>query len=162
MKTLIEKLVQIMTRLVDEHRGLLSDSEAHQRALVKGDTANIGSKADAISKRVERIYQIEQQRQKITQDIGHLLGVPEEQVNISFLMQHVEPQEKLRIEQHSAKLEKVIVELVRVNDQNRNLVEQSMRYLHKTVELVAGSVNQEGYGNGTKPAAGGHLFNVQA
>lgn len=160
--TLVERLVQIMAQLVDEHRGLLRDGEAHQRALVAGDIETIHSQVDVVSTRVDKIYQIEQQRRQLATEFGDLFGVEAQEVNISFLAQHLDAREMEKLHLYSTELGDIMLQLVRENAHHRALVEQSMRYLHKSVELVADAMNQDVYGTGAKPAGGGHLFNVQA
>lgn len=160
--TLVERLVQIMAQLVDEHRGLLRDGEAHQRALVAGDIETINLKIDDVSKRVEKIYQIEQQRREVATEIGNLFGIEAKEVNISCLALHLDAGEMEKLHRLSSELGELMLQLVRENAHHRALIEQSMRYLHKTVQLVADAMNQDAYGTGSKPSAGGHLFNIQA
>lgn len=162
MRTSIAKLAKNVQQLLEAHRLLLAFCGEHKDSLIKGEVAEIETTVAKIESVSKRIHELEAERVTIAQEVAGELGVSADEITLSALEPMLSEAEREHFSTAAKELQELMAQLAQVNVQNRGLLEQSMSYLTKTVQLVASALEQDVYGPGASRRQGGHLFNVQA
>jgi hypothetical protein len=162
MRALMAQLMGVVEALVEEHRRLLEFCRKHTKALVAGDVAAIESTVQRMDAAVANIGDLEQKRQQVTNAIATAIGIPSTELTVSRLEPFLTEEESYRLKAGAEQLSVLLRDLEETNELNRSLVNQSLNYLAKTMQLVASALERDVYGPGAVRKPGGHMFDVQA
>jgi flagellar biosynthesis/type III secretory pathway chaperone len=162
METFIHQLLDVVEKLLKENRSLYRESERHKQALIDGDISKIESSVQNMGKHVTYIANLEEQRQRLSHQFAEWFGIPPEEITASFLIERIDEKSAKRLEKLTHELQSVIVDLAQSNERNRMLLQTSLQYLNKTIDLVASVTSQDSYGPKKTAQVGVRLFDVQA
>ncbi|GMA51300.1 hypothetical protein GCM10025857_26570 [Alicyclobacillus contaminans] len=162
MRPQVSVLSGVLEQLVAAHKRLLAVCQQHTVALVNRDIARIHSTTQKIEVETAGIRALEASRQQLAADVARGLGLDTENITLSRLLPHLNPQEATRLQRSATQLGALMQALAETNERNHRLLEQSLQYLTKTVEWVADSLGQTQYGPQVKRVVGGYMIDVKA
>ena len=138
MKTVIEDLERVMQSEVEIGEALLRVMTQKQRSIV-------GMQGDALTsivmheeELIKPFQQLEEQRVRLTAEItGRPQTLePRSTITLAELLSHLQPSDALRISTMSTRLRTVSERIIHMNDQNRILLQRSVRFVQETLRLV--------------------------
>jgi hypothetical protein len=138
MTTVIEELERVMQSEVEIGEALLRVMTQKQRSIV-------GMQGDALTSIVMQeeelirpFQQLEEQRVRLTAELTGRPKTLEQRSNITLaeLLSHLQPSDALRISTMSTRLRTVSERIIHMNDQNRILLQRSVRFVQETLRLV--------------------------
>lgn len=138
-------------------------------AIRERDVEGVLARLADIQTEMGRRAQLEQDRTRLLQSAGAVLGVPAAQVTLERLCVLVTPAAATAARDRSAELRGLLAEIAREHGINRALMRQELAFLSHLVRLV-GQEPEAGYRPGSTPSdrpAGGpgqlhRVLNVQA
>lgn len=133
----LQELIQVLAGLKDVYGRLLSLAHEKQEALVHNDLAAVEAAVAGEEKLVVQVGKLEERRNQLVEALARELGLDQQQLSISRLAEaglgHV-----AELQGVADELSRVLAELTRVNEQNHQLLQQSLKYLEFTINLLAG------------------------
>jgi flagellar biosynthesis/type III secretory pathway chaperone len=138
METMIEELERVMQSEVETGESLLRVMMEKQRSIVGlhgGDLASLVVQEEEL---ITPFQQLEEQRVRLAAEIA---GHPSKNgegtaVTVTELIRHLAPSDALRISTISTRLRTVSERIIHMNDQNRILLQRSVRFVQETLRLV--------------------------
>ncbi len=135
------QLTTIMMELVSEHEHLLRLGREKQQVLVRNDVQALQRLVQDELKAVQQVERLELRRQRIIQKLADSSGgFFQSGIRLQDILAKMPPSpEKERLEGLAQSLRRLLEELQQVNEQNRQLVEQALLFVHSSMELFAAS-----------------------
>lgn len=138
METVIEELERIMQTEVEIGESLLRVMTSKQRSIVGLHGDSLTSLVVEEEELIRPFQQLEERRVRLTSE---LVGRPSTEehppiVTITELLRHLKPTDALRISTMSTRLRTVSERIIHMNEQNRILLQRSVRFVHDTLRLV--------------------------
>lgn len=122
----VQKVVEQLSALIEEHRGLLGMSEKKTQMLKKGSAGDLQQLVRDERRQVQRITRIERERH---QQAAALAGAdPEEAVSIDVLKPLAAEEERMQLEALQYELIQVMTDLQHQEELNRAMLEDAMKY----------------------------------
>lgn len=166
MASLIDELVDVLEKENTEYTVLVDLSTQKTSTIVKNDIEemqNIMAKEQAI---VDRINVLERQRETTINDISKVLHVDAKDLTVKVLIDLLkkQPTEQKKLSDVHSKIKKTLDKMVRVNENNKALMKESMEILEFEMNLLKGLKMAPETNNYTKGAysAGGTEYGAGA
>ncbi len=136
MASLMENLIDVLKKECSEYEGLLALSQKKTPIIVSGNLENLQKITDEEQAVVSRIGHLEKQRMEVTADIANVLNKDVNSLKLPDLiaMLAARPGEQAELAQSHDKLRAMVGELKRVNEQNKEL-------LNDALEMIAFEMN---------------------
>lgn len=155
MASLIEELIDTLDREEKFYADLIPVQEEKVRAIVANDLDAIARLSVEEQKLVDQVGNLENKRQRVTDDIATVLGnvrgtMSLEQI-ISVLKNQPDEQKKLRV-LHDC-LRSTIVRLQELNVQNKDLLEQALEMVEYNMNVIRSTRMSSGSSNYSNNAA---------
>lgn len=139
MKENWEKLVALLTEMVDLYRVILQLSRQKSEALIAAKTQEL----EAITKKEEllilRVGKLEAARGKLMQQIAASYGLAVEGLTLSKMQELTEPDIAEQLGKFAAGFDSIMNELAPVNQLNTELIEQALSYVNYNINLLTHS-----------------------
>ncbi len=139
---LVDDLCQILQELTDAHEKALQLAEEKQELLIENDIEGLSEVVEQEEKIMQRIEKLEEERSSLADELAELTG--QEDLNISALREHVSGERQRRLEELQEELRPLLEELGRVNEQNRQLLLQAMKFNEVTLKLFLQGAEEQG------------------
>jgi len=138
METRIEELEHVMQSEIEIGESLLRVMKQKQRTIVGLHGVQLTSIVIQEEEVIRPFQQLEERRLRLSADIaGRPPGDGEEPgVTVAELIRHLQPGDALRISTISARLRTVSERIIHMNEQNRILLQRSLRFVQETLRLV--------------------------
>jgi len=138
METMIEELERVMQSEVETGESLLRVMTQKQRSIVGLHGDDLTSLVVQEEELIKPFQQLEERRMRLTAEITGRGTAPERGTTITLaeLLRHLAPSDALRISTMSARLRTVSERIIHMNDQNRILLQRSVRFVQETLRLV--------------------------
>jgi flagellar biosynthesis/type III secretory pathway chaperone len=138
MATPIEELERVMGSEVEIGESLLRVMMQKQRSIVGLQGADLTSLVIQEEELIKPFQQLEQRRVTLSAEITGtpLDGSHSKTVTMAELIRHLEPSDALRISTMSTRLRTVSERIIHMNEQNRILLQRSVRFVKETLRLV--------------------------
>lgn len=166
MASLIDELVDVLEKENSEYTLLVALSTEKTSTIVKNDIEemqNIMGKEQAV---VDRINVLEKQREATINDICKVLRVDAKDLTVKVLIDLLkkQPAEQKKLQDVHSKIRKTLDKMVRVNENNKALMKESMEILEFEMNLLKGLKMAPETNNYTKGAysAGGTEYGAGA
>lgn len=156
MASLLENLIETLTRENDEYVTLLALSQEKTQKIVSADLDGLQAIVAKEQVIIDRIGELEKTREENVADIGNVLNIPIKDLKIDKLVEMLEKQpadQKKLIDIHD-KLKKTLGDMVRVNDSNKALLQESLEMIEFELNLARSAKMAPGNGNYGKGATG--------
>lgn len=138
--TKIEELERVMETEVEVGEALLQLLSRKQRSIVGIQGDMLSSLAVEEQKLLKPLHELESERMRLAAELAGAASVPvtEEtrQVSIDELLESLDAADAVRISTMAARLRTVVERLLHMNDQNRVLLQRSLRFVQDTLRLV--------------------------
>lgn len=138
--TKIEELERVMETEVEVGEALLQLLSRKQRSIVGIQGDLLSSLAIEEQKLLKPLHELESERMRLAAELAGAASVPvtEEtrQVPIDELLDCLDAADAVRISTMAARLRTVVERLLHMNDQNRVLLQRSLRFVQDTLRLV--------------------------
>ncbi|GAW27660.1 flagellar protein FlgN [Carboxydocella sp. ULO1] len=154
----LQELTQVLAGQRDVYGRLLSLAREKQEALVRGDLPVIEQIVAQEEQLVVQVGKLEEARNQLVEALATELGLEDRQLTISKLLE-LGAGDTSRLQGIAVELTHVLEDLGKVNEQNKQLLQQSLKYLDFTVNLLAGQEDlpvyhgKEGNNPGERPPA---------
>lgn len=166
MASLIDELVDVLEKENSEYTLLVALSTEKTSTIVKNDIEEmqiIMGKEQAV---VDRINALEKQRETTINDICKVLRVDAKDLTVKVLIDLLkkQPAEQKKLQDVHSKIKKTLDKMVRVNENNKALMKESMEILEFEMNLLKGLKMAPETNNYTKGAysAGGTEYGAGA
>ncbi len=138
MASLMENLIDVLSRECDEYEGLLEVSQRKTPIIVSGNLENLQQITDEEQALVSRISNLERKRTEVTADIATVLNKDVTKLTLSNLidMLAARPEEQNALIRVHDKLRLTVRELKRVNEQNGALLKDALEMVEFEITLL--------------------------
>lgn len=128
MASLMEELIQTLKLEEGKYTELLSLSKSKTPVIVTGKVAELQKITDEEQVVLDQVAKLDHERQTVMEDIANVLNRDVKTLKLSYLIEMLEkrPKEREELSRVHDRLKATIGELMVVNDQNRELIRQSL------------------------------------
>ena len=135
----IEYLIELLEKETATFRLLLASLEAEQQALVQNDTQGLEETVETQKALTQRAATQERDRVNIVRQIAAMVGEGSQVLTIVRLIDLLDAPFADRLRNQRETLVSLQDNLRQTNRQNSLLLKQSMRYVDKTLQVIAGA-----------------------
>ncbi len=134
----MEELLDALEKEHVEYEVLLELSERKTPIIIKGDVAALETITDEEQIVVNRISHLDSRRETVTKDIANVINKDVETLKLSTLIGLLasQPKEQKRLSEIHDKLQKTVEMIRRLNEQNRELIKQSLEMVEFDLNIV--------------------------
>ena len=138
MASLIENLISTLQSENDEYKLLLELSMEKTGIIVRGDVNALNEIVGKEQEIVERINALEKKRIEVTGDIGIVLNKDPKTLKLEYLANALksQPAESEALKKIHDELKETMGNMVRVNDSNKTLLQESIEMVQFEMNLV--------------------------
>lgn len=138
MASLMENLIEVLEQEGTEYEGLLELSQRKTPIIVSGNLENLQKITDEEQDVVIRINQLERKRVEVTKDIANVLNRDVDSLKLSNLIEMLagRPVEQEKLTATHDKLQSAVRSLQRVNEQNKELLTNSLEMVEFEINLL--------------------------
>lgn len=158
MASLMENLIEVLTKECDAYEGLLEVSRRKTSVIVKGDLEALTGLTDEEQERASVIANLEKKRQEVMADIANVLNKDVNTLKLTTLVEMLSarPQEQKPLAQAIDRIKKSAGALQQVNNQNGELLRNSIEMVEFELNLLqsmkkapeTANYSKGGYGTG--------------
>ena len=154
MASLIETLIDVLNEENTEYEQLLKLSEIKTAAIVNGDVEKLQEILVQEQSFIDRINDVDARREENVKDICTVLNLSPKGTKIDVIIEMLskQPKEQSALEEVQLKLKRTLNLLMRINDNNKLLLQESMEMIEFEMNLVKNSVVAPQTGNYSKGA----------
>lgn len=138
MASLMEDFMDILDKENSEYQILLELSKKKTPVIIKGDVQELQKITDEEQIVVDRVSHLDRKREETLNDIANVINKDVETLKIPVLIKLLQsrPKEARQLSEIHDALKETLGELVRINDQNRELIKQSLEMVEFDLNLV--------------------------
>ena len=155
MASLMEELIRVLGAEDEKYKDLLELSKKKTPILVEGDIEKLQKITDEEQVIVDEVANLELSRQAAMEDIANVLNKDVKTLKLSYLEEVLgkRPKEREELTRIHDRLKATIGELMVINNQNRELIRQSLDMIDFNLSLAKSMRTAPETGNYTKNAA---------
>lgn len=141
MASLMENLIEVLHQESGEYEGLLSLSQRKTQIIAGADLEELKKITDDEQELVDRLSRLEKRRVEVTRDIANVLNRDVEEMKLSSLIKMLSerPVEQAKLAEAHERLQRAVQGLRRVNEQNRELLEEALEMVEFEMNLLQAS-----------------------
>lgn len=166
MASLIDELVDVLEKENSEYTVLVALSTEKTSTIVKNDIEEMQNIMNREQEIVDRINLLEKQREDTVCDICRVLHVEPQELTVKILIDLLkkQPAEQKKLQDVHIKIKKTLDKMIRINENNKALMKESMEILDFEMNLLKGLKMAPETNNYTKGAysAGGTDYGAGA
>lgn len=138
MASLMENLMDLLEQENSEYEKLLELSMQKTPVIIEGDIAKLEKITDEEQIIVGRVNRLDKEREKIMKDIATVLNRDVQTLKLSQLTTLLagRPAEQKRLSDIHGRLKITMNQMVRVNDQNRDLIQSSLEMIQYNMNVL--------------------------
>ncbi len=151
----MEELIRTLEAEEEKYKDLLELSKKKTPVIIEGDIQELQKITDEEQKIVDEVSAMEQSRLTVMGDIANVLNTDVESLKLSYLEEVLgkRPKEREGLARVHDRLKATIGELMVINNQNRELIRQSLDMIDFNLSLAKAMRTAPETGNYTKNAA---------
>ena len=155
MASLMEELIRVLDSEEEKYKDLLELSKKKTPVIIEGDIQKLQKITDEEQRIVDEVSALEQNRLTVMGDIANVLNKDVESLKLSYLEEVLgkRPKEREDLTLVHDRLKATIGELMVINNQNRELIRQSLDMIDFNLSLAKAMRTAPETGNYTKDAA---------
>ena len=138
MASLMENLISVLQKEGNAYEELLELSMKKTPVIISGDLENLQKVTDEEQIVVAKINHLDAKREEVTKDIANVLNKDVTKLKLADIISMLSQrpvEQKLLAEAHD-KLKEVVGQMARVNEQNRELIQQSLEMVEFDLNLI--------------------------
>ncbi|MDD6733018.1 MAG: flagellar protein FlgN [Lachnospiraceae bacterium] len=138
MASLMENLIDVLNRQYEEYVRLVELSEKKTPVIVQGNLEALQEMTDAEQLSVNRISNLDREREEIMKDIANVMNQDADTLRITDLitMLSKRPNEQKQLIEIKDKLKEIAQKMKRVNDKNGMLLQNSLEMVNFDLNLI--------------------------
>ena len=154
MASLIETLIDVLEQENTEYEELLNLSKDKTSAIVRGDVDKLQAMLGEEQRCIDAINKTEARRVENVKDICNVLNISDKGIKIEDIINILskQPKEQGRLREVHQKLKLTLDQLMKINDNNKVLLKESMDMIEFELNLAKNSVVAPQTGNYSKGA----------
>ena len=154
MASLIDTLIDVLDKENTQYERLLDLSNTKTAAIVNGDVDKLQGILGQEQQSIDIINRLDAKREENVKDICNVLNLPEKGIRIEDIVQMLskQPKEQSVLEEVHLKLKRTLDQLMRVNDNNKALLQESMDMIEFEINLAKNAMVAPQTGNYSKGA----------
>lgn len=151
---MIETLIDVLDKENTEYESLLELADTKTAAIVSGDVDKLQEILVQEQSYIDTINKLDAKREENVKDICNVLNIQKDNIKISDIVGLLSKQPKDRdaLSEVHLKLKRTIDNLMKVNDNNKVLLQESMDMIEFELNLAKNSVMAPQTGNYSKGA----------
>ena len=151
----MEELIRVLNSEEEKYKDLLELSKKKTPVIIEGDIQKLQKITDEEQKIVDEVSALEQNRLTVMGDIANVFNKDVESLKLSYLEEVLgkRPKEREDLTRVHDRLKATIGELMVINNQNRELIRQSLDMIDFNLSLAKAMRTAPETGNYTKDAA---------
>ncbi len=141
MASLMENLIEVLCQESGEYEGLLELSRKKTQIIAGADLEELQKITDDEQELVDRLNRLEKKRVEVTKDIANVLNRDVEEMKLSSLIEMLSarPVEQAQLAQANDRLQSAVQSLRKVNEQNKELLEEALEMVEFEMNLLQAS-----------------------
>lgn len=157
MASLIDELVEVLDKENTEYVELIALSTEKTGTIVKNDIVNMQRIMEREQAIVDRINALEKKREDVISEICKVLHVDTNDLTVKVLIDLLkkQPAEQEKLQAVHTRIRRTLDKMVRVNENNKALMKESMEILEFEMNLLKGLRMAPETGNYNKGAVSG-------
>ena len=138
MASLMENLIDVLTKECSEYEELLELSQKKTPIIVKGDLEQLQQITDEEQVVVSRIGNLEKKRIEVTADIANVLNRDVTILKLSNLIEmfSTRPEEQRILSEIHDRLQQAVKNLKKINEQNEQLIKNALEMVDFEMNLL--------------------------
>lgn len=142
MASLIETLIDVLHKENTEYEGLLSLSEHKTAAIVNGSVEELQEILGQEQKYIDKINALDARREENVKDICNVLNLSPKNMKVDMIIEMLEnqPKERNALREVHGKLKRTLDQLMRINENNKVLLQETMEMIEFELNLAKSSV----------------------
>lgn len=138
MASLMEDFMDVLSEENSEYQILLELSKKKTPVVIKGDIQELQKITDEEQVVVDRVSRLDKKREEILNDIANVINKDVETLKVPVLagLLQSRPEESKKLTAIHDALKETLGELVRINNQNRELIRHSLEMVEFDLNLV--------------------------
>lgn len=155
MASLMEDLIETLTRERDLYQQLIPISERKTETLIKEDLKGLQKVTEEEQGLLDEVYSVDKKREKIIVNMGLVLNKEPEELDLTTLanLMAKQPEEKEKLSQLHDSLRQVMKQLVAVNERNKALIEDSLEMIEFNMNYIQSTRMSPGSNNYNRNAS---------
>ena len=150
MASLIETLIDVLDKENTEYQGLLKLSEEKTTAIVNGNVERLQEILGLEQRSIDKINKLDAFRDENVGDICNVLNIPRKGIKIENIadMLSGQPKDAKALTDVHMKLKRTLDQLMKVNENNKMLLQESMDMIEFELNLAKNSKDLTPSSNG--------------
>lgn len=142
MASLIETLIDVLGQENTEYEKLLELSDYKTTAIVNGDVNELQEILLKEQALIDSVNKLEEQRIENVGDICNVLNLKKKDVKLEDIIEVLrkQPKEHDRLEEMNAKLKRTLNQLMKINENNKLLIKESLDMVEFELNLAKNTV----------------------
>ena len=138
MASLVENLIDLLEQENSEYEKLLELSMKKTPVIIEGDISKLEEITDEEQIIVGKVNRLDKEREQVMQDIAAVLTKDVQTLKLSKLTALLSgrPAEQRKLSEIHAKLKITMNQMVRVNNQNRELIQSSLEMVQYNMNVL--------------------------
>ncbi|OEF99502.1 hypothetical protein BHF71_08775 [Vulcanibacillus modesticaldus] len=137
------RLIEVLMQIYQLQLEMLDLAKQKKQVLIDGSIEELSKIIHYESLWIKKVSKLEDERMKVVQQILNDNDIKADQITINDLINNLDsPDDKKRLEDIHGKLTKTIEEIQQLNDLNTQLIEQSLKYISHTINLITEDPSQ--------------------
>ncbi|MYL30981.1 MULTISPECIES: flagellar protein FlgN [Halobacillus] len=158
----IDTMTILMNKLTQLHKSLLTVSQAKTEALKHNGIEEMQKLLQKERKHVQAVKQIEKQRAEAAAEWFEEQGYTGQEQTVSAMLELLSGEEKEELQRVYEALIFVLSDLKQQEALNAELIQQSMQFIHLSLNTLEPSIQSMNYGNQRQEAPKRSLFDSKA
>lgn len=158
----IDTMTILMNKLTQLHKSLLTVSQAKTEALKHNGIEEMQKLLQQERKHVQAVKQIEKQRAEAAAEWFEEQGYTGQEQTVSAMLELLSGEEKVELQRAYEALIFVLSDLKQQEALNAELIQQSMQFIHLSLNTLEPSIQSMNYGNQRQEAPKRSLFDSKA
>ena len=160
MASLMETLIEVLGQECDAYDELLALSQKKTQVIASANLENLQKITDDEQEAVGRVNHLDKRRMEVTTDIANVLNRDVETLKLSKMIELMSsrPGEQAKLAEAHDRLQSSVRELRRINEQNRELLENALEMVEFEMNILQASkaapetanYNRSAYNSGTQ------------
>ncbi|MCR5793177.1 MAG: flagellar protein FlgN [Lachnospiraceae bacterium] len=154
MASLMEELISVLEQEDAIYRELIPIAEKKTRVIIDNDLAALEQITEREQESIQQITSLERKRQEVVTNMGTVINRNPATLDLKTLVNLLDkqPEDQRKLSLVADRLSKSIHRLVDVNNQNQQLIHQSMEMIDFNINLMKSAMSAPG-NNYTKNAS---------
>ncbi len=138
----VDKLCELLSALEKKYNLFKELAEEKQEHLVENDLVALNEVVEKEEKVMKSIEELEDRRSELTDKLAEMTG--EDEINVSTILEFISGSRRRRLANLQETLQSLLEDVSRLNDQNRQLLLDAMKFNEFSLKLMMQGAGEDG------------------